>query len=60
MLQRTFNQQTVTALFAMANMAGVKIPGSVQIPLHPTGQALLSLLHYRQDGAQHVPFREVK
>lgn len=33
---------------------------SVQIPWHPTRQALLSLLHCKQDGAQHVPFSEVK
>lgn len=36
-------------------LAGVKIPES-----DPTGQALLSLLHHRQDGAQQVPFSEVK
>jgi len=47
MLQSTLNRETVAALSATANMAGVKSQVSVQTPVHPLGQALPSLLLYR-------------
>lgn len=60
MLQRAFNWQTVAPLSAMANMEGVKIPGLSSDPTAHHCSSLLSLLHCRQDGVQHMAFSGVK
>lgn len=57
MLQSTLNQQTVTALSAMANTSGVKIPGLSSDPTASHWTSLAELVALQAGWSPACPFQ---